>query len=135
MLAPKKLKHRKMMRGKRRGVTTRGSNVSFGDYGLKAIEAGWVTANQIEAARIALSRETRKGGKLWIRIFPDKPITSKGAEVGMGGGKGDVSNYVAVIRPGRVLFEISGVVREAAVEALNQAGHKLAISTKVVSRE
>ena len=123
------------MRGKRRGATTRGNNVSFGDFGLKAIEAGWVTANQIEAARITLSRETRKGGKLWIRIFPDKPITSKGAQVGMGGGKGDVSNYVAVVHPGRVLFEISGVVRELAIEALIQAGHKLAIGTKVVSRE
>jgi large subunit ribosomal protein L16 len=134
MLAPKKLKHRKMMRGKRRGVSTRGSDVSFGDFGLKALEAGWVTANQIEAARITLSRETRKGGKLWIRIFPDKPITSKGAEVGMGGGKGDVANYVVVIRPGRVLFEISGVVKELAVNALIQAGHKLSIATKVVIR-
>jgi large subunit ribosomal protein L16 len=135
MLAPKKLKHRKIMRGKRRGISTRGSNVSFGEYGLKAIEAGWVTANQIEAARITLARETRKGGKLWIRIFPDKPITSKGTQVGMGGGKGDVSNYVAVVTPGRVLFEISGVTRELAVAAMIQAGHKLAIGTKVVTKD
>lgn len=124
-----------MMRGKRRGVSARGSDVSFGDYGLKAVESGWVSANQIEAARVSLSRETRKGGKLWIRVFPDKPITSKGAEVGMGGGKGDVSNYVAVIRPGRVMFEISGVTKEAAVYALTQAGFKLSVATRVVFRE
>ncbi len=135
MLSPKKLKFRKMFRGKRRGNATRGSAVSFGEYGLKATESGWVTANQIEAARVTLSRETRKGGKLWIRIFPDKPITSKGAEVGMGGGKGDVSNYVVVIKPGRVLFELSGVTREAAVGALIQAGHKLPVSTRVITRE
>ena len=134
MLAPKKLKYRKTFRGKRRGVSSRGTTVAFGEYGLKALESGWVTANQIESARITMSRETRKGGKLWIRIFPAKPITSKGAEVGMGGGKGDISNYVAVIQPGRVLFEISGVTKEAALEALVQAGHKLPIATKVVIR-
>jgi large subunit ribosomal protein L16 len=135
MLSPKKLKYRKMMRGKRRGVSSRGSDVSFGEYGLKATESGWVSANQIEAARVSLSRETRKGGKLWIRVFPDKPITSKGAEVGMGGGKGDVTNYVVVIRPGRVMFEISGVTREVAVYALTQAGFKLSVATRVVFRD
>lgn len=123
-----------MFRGKRRGVSARGSDVSFGEYGLKAVESGWVTANQIEAARITLSRETHKGGKLWIRIFPDKPITTKGAEVGMGGGKGDVANYVAVVRPGRVLFELSGISHEAAVAALIQAGHKLSVATRVTTR-
>ena len=123
------------MRGKRRGVSSRGSDVSFGEYGLKATESGWVSANQIEAARVSLSRETRKGGKLWIRVFPDKPITSKGAEVGMGGGKGDVTNYVVVIRPGRVMFEISGVTREVAVYALTQAGFKLSVATRVVFRD
>lgn len=134
MLAPKKLKYRKSFRGKRRGIASRGTTVAFGEYGLKALESGWVTANQIEAARITISRETRKGGKLWIRVFPDKPITSKGAEVGMGGGKGDVANYVVVIQPGRVLFEISGVTKEAAAAALSQAGHKLPIATKIISR-
>lgn len=135
MLAPKKLQYRKSFRGKRRGISSRGSSVAFGEYGLKTLECGWITANQIESARISLSRETRKGGKLWIRIFPDKPITSKGAEVGMGGGKGDVSNYVAVVQPGRILFEMAGITREAALGALKQAGYKLPVATRAVTRD
>lgn len=134
MLQPKREKYRKQFRGKRRGFSTRGSKVSFGEYGLKALEAGWVTANQIEAARVAIGRQTRKGGKLWIRIFPDKPITSKPNEVGMGSGKGEVKNHVAVVRPGRIMFEVSGVPVEGAHVALKLAASKLPIKTKIVEK-
>lgn len=134
MLQPKREKYRKQFRGKRKGTAGRGSKVSFGEHGLKALTAGWVTANQIEAARVAIGRKTRKGGKLWIRIFPDKPITSKPNEVGMGSGKGEVKNHVAVVKPGRILFEISGVLKEDAYTALRLAGAKLPVRTKIVSR-
>ena len=134
-LQPKRLKYRKSFRGKRRGISVRGSSVSFGDYGLKALSAGWVTANQIESARVTLARKTRKGGKMWIRVFPDKPVTTKPDEVGMGGGKGDVANYVSVVRPGKVLFEISGISAQEAREVLIHAGHKLPVKTKVVIGE
>lgn len=134
MLQPKRLKHRKQFRGKMPGFANRGNAVNFGDFALKALEVGWVTSNQIEAARVAIGRHTRKGGKLWIRIFPDKPITSKGAEATLGGGKGDVVNYVAVIRPGRILFEVGGLDHELALYALTQAGHKLPIKTKVIGK-
>lgn len=134
-LQPKRLKYRKSFRGKRRGVSVRGSSISFGNYGLKALSAGWITSNQIEAARVTLARKTRKGGKMWIRIFPDKPVTTKPNEVGMGGGKGDVSNYVSVVRPGKVLFEISGISPEEAREVLVHAGHKLPVKTKVIAAE
>lgn len=116
------------------GLAFRGSTVSFGEFGLKALEVGWVTSNQIEAARVAIGRHTKKGGKLWIRIFPDKPITSKGAEATLGGGKGDVVNYVAVVRPGRIMFEVSGLEKDMATYALTQAGHKLPIKTKIIAK-
>src|SRR3989344_7851946 len=125
MLQPKRQKHRKQFRGKMPGNASRGMDVSFGEMGLKALERGWITANQIEAARVAITRRTRKGGKLWIRIFPDKPITSKPHEAGMGGGKGDVQNHVAVVKPGRMLFEVSGIENELVYEALTQAGNKM----------
>ena len=135
MLQPKRQKHRKQFRGKMPGNASRGMNVSFGEMGLKALECGWITANQIEAARVAISRRTRKGGKLWIRIFPDKPISGKPNETGMGGGKGDIVNYVAVIEPGRVLFEVGGLDDAILLDALRQAGHKMPIKTKIVSKE
>ncbi|KKR72685.1 MAG: 50S ribosomal protein L16 [Microgenomates group bacterium GW2011_GWC1_41_8] len=135
MLQPKRQKHRKQFRGKMPGNASRGMNVSFGEMGLKALECGWITANQIEAARVAISRRTRKGGKLWIRIFPDKPISGKPNETGMGGGKGDIVNYVAVIQPGRVLFEVGGLDDAILLDALRQAGHKMPIKTKIVSKE
>lgn len=135
MLQPKRQKHRKQFRGKMPGNAMRGANVSFGEMGLKAMERGWITANQIEAARVAIARRTRKGGKLWIRIFPDKPISGKPGEVGMGGGKGDIVNYVAVIVPGRVLFEVGGLDEAILVDALRQAGHKMPIKTKIVTRD
>lgn len=134
MLQPRREKYRKQFRGKRRGLAVRGSKVSFGEYGLKCLEAGWITANQIEAARVAIGRQTRKGGKLWIRIFPDKPITSKPNEVGMGSGKGEVQNHVAVVRPGRIMFEISGVSVDDAHVALKLAASKLPIKTKIVAK-
>src|SRR3990167_7582838 len=135
MLQPKRQKHRKQFRGKMPGNASRGMDVSFGEMGLKALERGWITANQIEAARIAITRRTRKGGKLWIRIFPDKPVTGKPNETGMGGGKGDVENYVAVVQPGRVLFEVGGLDDEILIDALEQAAHKLPIKTKIVTRD
>ena len=134
MLQPKRLKHRKQFRGKMPGLSFRGSTINFGDFGLKALEVGWVTSNQIEAARVAIGRHTKKGGKLWIRIFPDKPITSKGAEATLGGGKGDVVNYVAVVRPGRIMFEVSGLEKDLATYALTQAGHKLPMQTKIIAK-
>jgi large subunit ribosomal protein L16 len=134
MLQPKRQKHRKQFRGKMPGNASRGTVVSFGDMGLKSLERSWITANQIEAARIAISRRIRKGGKLWIRMFPDKPITSKPNETGMGGGKGDVSNFVMVVQPGRVLFEVGGLDEEILRDALRQAGHKMPVKTKIVMR-
>lgn len=116
------------------GNASRGADVSFGEMGLKAMERAWITANQIEAARVAITRRIRKGGKLWIRIFPDKPITSKPNETGMGGGKGDIENYVAVVRPGRVLFEVGGLDDVILKDALRQAGHKMPIKTKIITR-
>lgn len=135
MLAPKRAKHRKTFRGKRRGLSVRGSTVAFGDFGLKALESGWVTSRQIEAARRALTHTIRRGGRVWIRIFPDKPITKKPPETRMGSGKGDVAEYVAVVRPGRVMFEMSGVPMELAKEAMRLAGIKLPVKAKFVTRE
>ena len=135
MLAPKRAKHRKMFRGKRTGISIRGSNVDFGEFGLKATTAGWVSSRQIEAARRALTHYTRRGGRVWIRIFPDKPITKKPPETRMGSGKGDVYEYVAVVRPGRVLFEMAGITRDQAVESLRLAAAKLPIRTQFVVKE
>jgi large subunit ribosomal protein L16 len=134
MLMPKKVKWRKQQRGRRRGKAQAGNRVSFGDFGLKALEAGWVTARQIEAARIAMTRHVKRGGKLWIRIFPDKPITKKPLETRMGKGKGPPESWVAVIKPGRVLYEMEGVSLEIAKEAFRLAAHKLPIKTKLVAR-
>ena len=135
MLAPRRAKHRKMFRGKRTGISIRGSNVDFGEYGLKAMTAGWVSSRQIEAARRALTHYTRRGGRIWIRIFPDKPVTKKPPETRMGSGKGDVAEYVAVVRPGRIMFEMAGVTKEQAVESLRLASAKLPIRTRFVVKE
>jgi len=135
MLAPKRAKHRKSFRGTRRGLSIRGSLVSFGEYGLKAVTVGWVTSRQIEAARRALTHYTKRGGRIWIRIFPDKPVTHKPPETRMGSGKGDVFEYVAVVRPGRVLFEMGGISLEDAKESMRLAAAKLGIRTKFVTRE
>jgi large subunit ribosomal protein L16 len=134
MLEPKKVKFRKAHRGSRRGMAMRGNHVAFGSYGLKAVESAWVTARQIEASRIVISRVVRKVGRMWIRIFPDKPVTSRPAETRMGKGKGGLDHWVAVVKPGRVLFEVDGVTREEAEKAFRDAGHKLPIKTKVVER-
>ena len=134
MLEPKKIKYRRHHRGNRRGMASRGNHVSFGSYGLKAIEAGWITARQIEASRIVISRIVRKVGKMWIRIFPDKPITAKPAETRMGKGKRSLEYWVANVKPGRILFEIDGVDRKMAEEAFRNASHKLPIKTKIVER-
>jgi len=134
MLMPRRVKFRKQQRGRRTGMANRGNRVSFGEYGLKAMEACWLTARQIEAARVALTRKMRRGGKVWIRVFPDKPYTKKPAETRMGKGKGVPEGWVAVVRRGRVLFEIEGVDREMAREAMRLAGHKLPIHTKFVER-
>ncbi|MCC6694620.1 MAG: 50S ribosomal protein L16 [Candidatus Hydrogenedentes bacterium] len=134
MLMPKRVKHRKQQRGRRRGASKGGTSVDFGEYGLKADAVGWVTARQIEAARIALTRHIKRGGKIWIRVFPDKPITKKPAEVRMGKGKGAPEEWVAVVKPGRVMFEIEGVTEDLAREAVRLAGHKLPISTKFAKR-
>ncbi len=135
MLMPKRVKYRKQQRGRMKGMAMRGNYVAFGDYGLQALEPAWITARQIEAARRAIVRRLRRGGKYWIRIFPDKPVTKKPAETRMGSGKGNVDHWVAVVKPGRVLFEIGGVSREAALEALRLAAHKLPIHTQVIVRE
>nr|MDK2850287.1 large subunit ribosomal protein [Candidatus Cloacimonadota bacterium] len=135
MLAPKKVKHRKMMKGRRTGLSWTGCNVDFGDYGLIALEDAFITSRQIEAARIAITRHMKRVGKVWIRIFPDKPITSKPAETRMGKGKGAPEYWVAVVRPGRVLFEIEGVDPKTAKEAMRLASHKLPIKTRLVVRE
>lgn len=135
MLQPKKQKYRKQFRGRRAGMALRGNTVSFGEYGLKSLGVAWVTARQIEAARRAVVHFTKRAGKTWIRVFPDKPITQKPAGTRMGSGKGDISEYVAVVRPGKILFEIAGIPMGDAIEALSRAGHKMPIRTKVVKRE
>jgi large subunit ribosomal protein L16 len=134
MLSPKKVKFRKQMKGRRRGMAWRGSSLTFGEYGLQAIGNGWVNAKEIEAARIAMTRYVKRGGRVWIRIFPDKPITKKPAEVRMGKGKGAPEGWVAVVRPGRILYEMQGVPREQAMEAFRLAAHKLSIKTKFIER-
>ena len=135
MLMPKRVKHRKQFRGSMRGKATRGNKISYGEYGIVAMEPGWVKSNQIEAARIAMTRYVKRGGKVWIKIFPKKPVTATPAETRMGKGKGALEYWVAVVKPGRVMFEISGVPDEVAKEALRLATHKLPIKCKVVSRE
>jgi large subunit ribosomal protein L16 len=135
MLMPKRVKYRKQQRGKRTGRAKGGSEVSFGAYGLKALESAWITNRQIESARVAMTRYVKRGGKIWIRIFPDKPLTVKPAETRMGKGKGSPEHWVAVVKPGRVMFEIEGVTEEAAREAFRLAAHKLPIKTAFVSRE
>ena len=135
MLQPKKVKHRKQHRGRMRGRAKGGTEVHFGDFGLLALEPGWVTNRQIEAARVAMTRHIRRGGKVWINIFPDKPYTKKPAETRMGSGKGNPEGWVAVIKPGRVMFELAGVPEPLAKEALRLAGHKLSVKTKIVKRE
>jgi large subunit ribosomal protein L16 len=135
MLLPKKTKFRKVQRGRRRGVAKGQTAVQFGDFGLKSLEAGWITNRQIEAARIAMTRKIKRGGKVWINVFPDKPATQKPAETRMGSGKGSPEHWVAVIKPGRVMFELAGVPEPLAKEALRLAGNKLSVKTKVVARE
>ena len=134
MLLPKRVKHRKQHRGRMTGVATRGNKVTYGEYGLMTTEPAWITAAQIEAARIAMTRYTKRGGQVWIKIFPDKPVTAKPAETRMGSGKGSPEYWVAVVKPGRVLFEIAGVPEETAREALRLASHKLPIKTKIVKK-
>ena len=135
MLMPKKVKYRKQQKGRNRGLALRGSNLSFGDFGLKAMEAGHLSNRQIEAARIAINRHIKRGGKVWIRVFPDKPMTKKPAEVRMGKGKGSPEEWVAVVRPGRILYEMEGVSVDVANEALRLAANKLPIKTRIVTRE
>ncbi|MBQ6860421.1 MAG: 50S ribosomal protein L16 [Clostridia bacterium] len=134
-LMPKRTKHRKMQKGRNRGKATRGNTISYGEYGLQATEAGWITSNQIEAARVAMTRFIKRGGKVWIKIFPDKPITKKPAETRMGSGKGSTEYWVAVIKPGRVMFEMAGIPEETAKEAFRLAAHKLPVKTKFVTVE
>src|SRR5512147_2727294 len=134
MLMPKRVKFRKAQRGRMSGVATRGATVAFGDYGLKAMEPGWISARQIEAARVAVTRLMKREGKVWIRIFPDKPVSKKPAETRMGSGKGAPEFWVAVVKPGRIMFEVGGIKKEVAQEALLLAAHKLPIKTKFVSR-
>jgi large subunit ribosomal protein L16 len=134
MLAPKRVKYRKQMKGRMKGVASQGNEVSFGEYGLQALECGWITSRQIEAARIALTRYVKRTGKVWIRVFPDKPITKKPAETRMGKGKGPSEGWVAVVKPGKVLYEIQGVPEDKAKEALRIASFKLPIGTRFVAR-
>jgi len=134
MLSPKKVKFRKQQTGRMKGKAQRGSKLNFGDFGLQAAECGYITSRQIEAARIAMTRYVKRGGKMWIRIFPDKPVTKKPAEVRMGKGKGAPEGWVAVIRPGKILYEMEGVSREMALEAFRLAAHKLPIKTKIIER-
>ena len=134
MLMPKRIKWRKQQKGRLRGMAHRGSSIAFGEYGLQALEPAWITSRQIEAARVAITRSLGRGGKVWIRIFPDKPITKKPAETRMGKGKGAPEGWVAVVKPGRVMFELSGIPIEMAREALRKAGHKLPIKVKFVER-
>jgi len=135
MLMPRRVKYRKKQRGRKTGMAGRGNTVAFGEYGLKALEPYWITSRQIEAARIAMTRHIKRGGKVWIRIFPDKPVTKKPAETRMGKGKGSPEYWVAVVKPGRVMFELAGVSEDIAKEALRLAAHKLPIKTKFVSRQ
>lgn len=135
MLMPKRQKFRKQQRGRMKGKAYRGCNVDFGDYGLQALEPGWITARQIEAARVAMTRAAHRGGKIWIRIFPDKPVTKRGQEMPMGKGKGSPEYFVAVVKPGRIMFEMAGVDRAVAREAMRLASHKLPIKTQFVMRE
>lgn len=135
MLAPKKVKFRKTMKGRMTGKAYRGADVSFGEFGLKAMEPGWITSRQIEAARVAITRQAKKGCKVWIRIFPDKPITRKPAETRMGKGKGNPEFWVAVVKPGRILYEVAGISEEVAKEAFRLASQKLPVATKFVKRE
>jgi large subunit ribosomal protein L16 len=134
VLAPKKVKYRKQQRGKMRGIASKGCNLSFGDYGLQAQECGWLTSKQIEAARIVITRHIKRIGRVWIRVFPDKPITKKPAETRMGKGKGDPSEWVAVVKPGRILYEMEGISKEVAQEAFRLAAHKLPLATRFLSR-
>lgn len=134
MLSPKKVKYRKQMKGRMRGAARRGSSLNFGEFGLQAASAGWVNAKEIEAARIAMTRHVKRGGRIWIRVFPDKPFTKKPAETRMGKGKGAPEGWVAVVRPGRILYEMQGVPRQMAMEAFRLAAHKLSIQTKFVER-
>ena len=135
MLMPKRVKRRKVMRGRMKGKAQRGNFLAYGDYGIVATEPGWVTSNQIEAARVAMTRFVKRGGQVWIKIFPDKPVTAKPAETRMGSGKGAPEYWVSVVKPGRVLFEMAGVPEDVAREALRLAGHKLPITTKFIKRE
>lgn len=135
MLMPRRTKHRKQQRGSRKGVATAGNKVDFGEFGLQGLEAAWITANQIEAARVAITRHVKRGGQVWIRIFPDKPFTKKPAETRMGSGKGSPEGWVAVVRPGRMLFELAGVEESLAREAMRLASHKLPIATRFVSKK
>ncbi len=135
MLMPKRVKYRKRHKGRMRGLSYRGNSVAFGDYGLMALEASWITNRQIEAARRTITGYVKRGGKVWIRIFPDKPITKKPAETRMGGGKGSVDHWVAVVKPGRIMFELGGVREELALEALRRAAQKLPIQCKILKRE
>ena len=135
MLLPKRVKYRRVHRGRMKGKASRGNTVTYGEWGLQAIEPSWITSNQIEAARIAMTRYTKRGGKVWIKIFPDKPVTEKPAETRMGSGKGSPEYWVAVVKPGRVMFEIAGVSEEVAREALRLASHKLPIKTKIIAKE
>jgi large subunit ribosomal protein L16 len=134
MLSPKKLKYRRKQKGRTKGAAYKGSSLEFGDYGLQAVECGFMSAQQIEAARIAITRHVKRGGKIWIRVFPDKPITKKPAETRMGKGKGTPEGWVAVIKPGRILYEMEGVVENVAQEAFRLAGHKLPFSTRFIMR-
>ena len=134
MLMPKRVKYRRVQRGRMKGKATRGNVVNYGEFGLVATEPAWITSNQIEAARVAMTRYTKRGGQVWIKIFPDKPVTAKPAETRMGSGKGNPEYWVAVVKPGRVMFEIAGVSEEVAREALRLASHKLPIKTKIVAR-
>ena len=135
MLMPKRVKYRRVQRGRMTGKALRGNKVTYGDFGLQAQEPAWITSNQIEAARVAMTRYTKRGGQVWIKIFPDKPVTKQPAETRMGSGKGSPEYWVAVVKPGRIMFEIAGVSEEVAREALRLASHKLPIKTKVVARE
>ena len=135
MLLPKRVKYRRLHRGRLTGKATRGNKITYGEFGLVALEPAWITSNQIEAARIAMTRYTKRGGQVWIKIFPDKPVTEKPAETRMGSGKGSPEYWVAVVKPGRVMFEIAGVSEDVAREALRLASHKLPIKTKILKRE
>lgn len=135
MLMPRKVRHRKVQRGRRTGLAKGGTKIAFGDYGIQALEPGWITNRQIEAARIAMTRHIRRGGKVWINVFPDKPVTQKPAETRMGSGKGNPEHWVAVVKPGRIMFELSGVSEPVAREAMRLAIHKLPVKARVVTRQ